>query len=153
VDVPQLLAQYDVFLLASDYEGLPLVLLEAMGSGLVPVVSDLPSGIRELVDDTTGRRVEPNDIPGYARELVWLHEHRAELPRLSANARKKVYEEYSVAAMTDRWLEAFGPAGPQVDWPRRWKIQSPLTSPDSFRFSKAGRVLRRLKRRLRPGSA
>ncbi|HEY2082828.1 MAG TPA: glycosyltransferase family 4 protein, partial [Verrucomicrobiae bacterium] len=59
-DVPEILKQHDVFLLASDYEGLPLSLLEAMGQGLVPVVSDLESGIREVVDRTVGLLVPVN---------------------------------------------------------------------------------------------
>src|SRR5258708_7408499 len=42
---------HDVLILVSDYEGLPLSLLEAMGHGVVPVVSDLESGIRDVVDN------------------------------------------------------------------------------------------------------
>jgi glycosyltransferase involved in cell wall biosynthesis len=148
-DVPKLLSTQDVFLLASDYEGLPLTLLEAMGNGLVPVVSDLPSGVRELVDEKTGRRVAPDDVHGYAREITWLHEHREEMARLSANARDKVHSLYSINAMTDRWLNAFRTAPPPREWPRSWKIQAPLTSPGSFRFSPLGRSLRRIRLKFR----
>jgi glycosyltransferase involved in cell wall biosynthesis len=74
-DVPALMRQHDVFLLASDYEGLSHTLLEAMGHGLVPVVSDLASGMRDVVDDTTGILVDMNDIAGYARAIKWLSDH------------------------------------------------------------------------------
>jgi glycosyltransferase involved in cell wall biosynthesis len=147
--VPQLLSTQDVFLLASDYEGLPLTLLEAMGSGMVPVVSHLPSGIRELVDNETGRRVAPDDVPGYAREVIWLHEHRKEMSRLSTNARERVYSDYSVGAMTDRWLNACQSAPPRKEWPRKWKVEAPLKSPGSFRFTRMGRFLRRMRLKLR----
>jgi glycosyltransferase involved in cell wall biosynthesis len=150
-EVPRLLTGYDVFLLASDYEGLPLSLLEAMGSGLVPVVSDLPSGIREVVEENTGRRVAPENVSGYSQAIVWLHEHRGEMARLSANAREKVCREYSIGAMTDRWLNAFPKASAAPTWPPQWKLQPPLTSPTSFRFSRPGRALRRLKFKLRGG--
>jgi glycosyltransferase involved in cell wall biosynthesis len=148
-DVPQLLSAQDVFLLVSEYEGLPLTLLEAMGSGLVSVVSDLPSGIRELVDEKTGRRVASDDIHGYAREIVWLHEHRDEMARLSANARERVHRDYSVAAMADRWLNVFHQAPPRRNWPTQWKIEPPLISPGRFKFSAVGRSLRRIKLKLR----
>jgi glycosyltransferase involved in cell wall biosynthesis len=150
-EVPRLLAGYEVFLLASDYEGLPLTLLEAMGSGLVPVVSDLPSGIRELVDEHTGKRVAPDNVAGYAQAILWLHAHRGEMARLSANAREKVFREYSVGAMTDRWLDAFPKSPATPDWPTRWTIQPPLGSSTSFRFSRPGKALRRLKFKLRGG--
>ena len=152
-EVPGLLAGHDVFLLASDYEGLPLGVLEAMGSRLVPVVSDLPSGIRELVDERTGRRVAPDQVAGYAGAMLWLHEHRAEMARLAAEARARVVREYSIAAMTDRWLGAF-PASPATPvWSQRWTLLPPLTSPESFRFSRSGRVLRRLRFNLRSAFA
>ncbi len=143
-DVPQLLAAHDVFLLASDYEGLPLSLLEAMGHGLVPVVSDLPSGIRELVHEGTGRRVAPDNIAGYAEAIVWLHQHRDEMRCLSEAAREKVRSEFSVGAMTDRWLSVLQPpAQLDIRWPDRWKFKPILAAPDKWRFSPPVRVLRR----------
>jgi len=149
-DVPQLLAAHNVFLLASDYEGLPLSLLEAMGHGLVPVVSDLASGIREVVDETNGRRVAPDNHPGYAEAIIWLHEHRDEMNRLSQNAQARVRREFSVGAMTDRWLRALPPS-PRLDvnWPDRWSVSAPLDSRRQLRFSLPGRILRRwlIKRR------
>jgi glycosyltransferase involved in cell wall biosynthesis len=144
-DVPELLRAHDVFLLASDYEGLPLSLLEAMGHGLVPVVSDLKSGIPEVVDADNGILVPVNDVAGYARAIIHLHQHRDELAAKSAAARARVRQEFSVAAMTDRWLAAFPapPVSPPV-WPERRNISAPLTAAHPVYFSPPLRALRRL---------
>ena len=45
----ELLRRTDIFILPSYFEGLPLVLIEAMASGAVPVSTDLP-GVREWID-------------------------------------------------------------------------------------------------------
>jgi glycosyltransferase involved in cell wall biosynthesis len=150
-DLPQLLGAHDVFLLASDYEGLPLSLLEAMGYGLVPVVSDLPSGIGEIVEETTGKRVSPDNTPGYADAIIWLHGHREALQSLAQNAQERVRREFSVGAMADRWLAALPPA-PKSDvvWPDRWSIRAPLGSERQLRFSPAARILRRWLIKFRP---
>ena len=59
-DVPQLLAQASCLLLASDYEGCPLTVLEGMAAGL-PVVATRFGGLAELVDDgRTGCIVDPS---------------------------------------------------------------------------------------------
>lgn len=147
-DVPKLLAEHDLFLLASDYEGLPLSLLEAMAYGLVPVVSDLPSGVREVVDATTGKLVSPDHTAGYARAIVQLHRQREELRQLSTQARQRVQTDFSVPAMTDRWLQVLPPPQPVV-WPQTWKIGPILVAPDPWRFSPPLRWLRRLLLRLR----
>ena len=149
-EVPHVLSRHDIFLLASDYEGLPLSLLEAMGWGLVPVVSDLTSGIRELVDETTGKRVNPENLDGYAQEIIWLHYHRAEMARIRQNARAKVQREFSVTAMTDRWLKSLPSTNRAIEWPKRWSIRPPLTMPRPVYFSPPMRILRRLALRLRP---
>jgi glycosyltransferase involved in cell wall biosynthesis len=143
-DVPKLLANHDVFLLASDYEGLPLSLLEAAGHGLVPVVSDLPSGIREIVDETTGIRVAPENVAGYAAAVIRLHQQRDQLEALSRGAREKVQGAFSVTAMTDRWLAAIPVATPQTPvWPREFKIQPILGARNKWWFSAPARILRR----------
>jgi len=147
--VAAILDQHDIFLLASDAEGLPISLLEAMAHGVVPVVSDLASGIREVVDASNGMLVPVQDLSGYARAIVHLHEHRDELAAKSAAARVRVQSNFSVAAMTDRWLAAFPapPAAPPI-WPSRWKITAPLTSKNPVQFSRPCRFLRRLARQL-----
>lgn len=148
--VAAILDQHDIFLLASDAEGLPISLLEAMAHGVVPVVSDLESGIRDVVDTTNGMLVPVNEIEGYARAIIHLHEHRDELAAKSAAAHARVRQEFSVAAMTDRWLAAFpaAPVSPPV-WPQRWKISAPLTAAYPVYFSPPLRAARRLMIKLR----
>ncbi len=143
-DVPALLAQQDVFLLTSDYEGLPLSLLEAMGQGLVPVVSDLPSGIRTVVDESNGIRVALDHPAGYAEAIVRLHHSRDELLALSRNASARVRQEYSVSAMTDRWLAALPAAPSGITWPEHFAIQPILAAANPWRFSPPVRWLRRI---------
>ena len=143
------LLAHDVFLLASDYEGLPISLLEAMSCGLVPVVSDLPSGIPEVVNETTGFRIALNNVASYAEAIVRLHQNRQDLSRLSRNARDKVVREFSVAAMADRWLNIFPKSAPPIAWPQSWNVQRILGAKPDWRFSPMGRALRRIKYRLR----
>ncbi len=143
--VPEVLSSHDVFLLTSDYEGLPLSLVEAMGYGLVPVVSDLESGIRDLVNESNGKRVDPNHLEGYAKAILWLHEHRAEITRMAQLGAEKVSSEFSVKAMADRWLAILPSQAPKIaPWPDGRKIRPPLIGRNALRFSTVGRVLRRL---------
>lgn len=46
----KIMSESHVFFLCSEYEGLPLSLLEAMARGVLPIVSDIPSGISEVVE-------------------------------------------------------------------------------------------------------
>ena len=143
--VPRLLATHDIFLLTSDYEGLPLSLLEAMGHGLVPVVSNLPSGIPEVVDENTGKLVPQDNTAGYAEAIIALHNHPDEIRRLSLNARERVQRDFSVTAMADRWLNAFPePPRQNVIWPEQWQIKPILGCQYPLYFSSPIRWVRRL---------
>jgi glycosyltransferase involved in cell wall biosynthesis len=148
-DVPAMLKQHDIFLLASNYEGLPLSLLEAMGHGLVPVVSDLESGLRDVVNKNVGVLVPIDDVAGYARAIIHLHEHREELAGKSSAARARVQQEFSVEAMTDRWLATFPAAKPAVEpWPKSWRTEAILASGNPLYYSLPARLLRRLGKQI-----
>jgi glycosyltransferase involved in cell wall biosynthesis len=104
-DVPLLLQRHDILLLPSGFEGLPLSLLEAMMAGVVPVVSDLPSGIREVVNEANGILVQPDNIEGYAKGIEKLHFDRKLLAEMATNARIPVVKNFSTTAMADRWVQ------------------------------------------------
>lgn len=62
-DIQRIMADSHVIVLLSDYEGLPISLMEAMATGLVPVVSPMASGINELVvDGVTGCVVRDREV-------------------------------------------------------------------------------------------
>ena len=68
-DVGALLAGANVLAMPSWFEGLPIVVLEAMSLG-VPVVGTRVCGLTEVVvDGETGRLVPPGDAPALARAL------------------------------------------------------------------------------------
>ncbi len=117
--VPDLFTVHDVFFLCSSFEGLPLAMLEAMAGGLVPVVSDLPSGISEVVDDTNGIRVDKDDEEAYVRALLHLSGNPDLVTLMGNRAAADVSKGYSVEAMTARWaylLETYS-RPPGAEWP------------------------------------
>jgi len=114
----------------------------------VPVVTDLQSGIRELLDDSNGRRIPVDNVPAYAQAIVDLYRYPEITEKLSRNARHTIQRGFSTSAMTDRWLESF-PSRPLVQWPSRWEIHPPLVINRPFYFSPPLRPFRRLALRLR----
>jgi glycosyltransferase involved in cell wall biosynthesis len=71
-DLTELMQGADVFVLPSLWEGLPLVLLEAMACGL-PVVGTRIRGVAEVVEDgVSGLLVEPGDVGAMAKAIANL---------------------------------------------------------------------------------
>ncbi|HEX5173851.1 MAG TPA: glycosyltransferase [Gaiellaceae bacterium] len=66
--IAEAMREADLFVLPSRFDNLPCVVVEALGSGL-PVVSTTVGGIPELVDETSGRLVPPNDAAALADAL------------------------------------------------------------------------------------
>ena len=146
--VPALLAAQDVLVLLSDYEGLPLSLLEAMGAGVVPVVSDLASGLREVVTDEMGVRVPVGDVESAAGAIVELAQDRARLATLSFAARH-VRTEYSAARMGERYLQVIEQFAPSpVAWPDKISVPVPRGVARPWLYQGGPRVARRWTKRL-----
>ncbi len=86
-DIPELMADADVFALSSDYEGHPVALLEAMAAGL-PVVATAVGGVPEIVGDA-GLLVPPRDIEAFRNALVQLQRDPSLREELSRRARER----------------------------------------------------------------
>lgn len=107
-DVDDLLAAARIFALPSLTEGFPLALLEAMHAGKAIVASGV-GGVPQAV--TAGREallVPPGDPAALAAALESLLCDPALRRRLSAAARARARERYSVEAMVDGYEELYG---------------------------------------------
>ncbi len=110
--VYELMMQSDIFLLPSLEEGLPNVLIEAMGLG-VPVIATDCGGVNELVDETTGILIPTRDAERMAQAIRFfaktplpiIHEQRLQ-------ARKRVMSRHSekqmLAGMEALYFEVLG---------------------------------------------
>jgi len=112
-----LIRQHDVFIMASEHEGGPLTLLEAMALGLVPVCHDIPCLVQEVVNAENGFRI-PRTPEAFADVIALLHQDRPMLERLSATARKTIDVAYSIEAMAKRYVDFINTMAPQsrVAW-------------------------------------
>jgi glycosyltransferase involved in cell wall biosynthesis len=147
--VPALLLQHDAFVLLSDFEGLPLSLLEAMGCGVVPIVSDLSSGISDVVAASRGFRVPIGDVSRAAEILIDLSRDQPTLQQFSENARAFVRTEYSADLMAERYCNLIGEVAKRAHgWPPTVEIPVPIGVERPWLFRGLPRCLRRWTRQL-----
>ena len=101
------LAASSLYVLSSRFEGLPMVLLEAMATGLPAVAFDCPTGPSEVIEDgVNGLLVPPEDIPGLTAALCELIEDPERLRAMGAAAVKSS-ERYQIPAVASHWNQFF----------------------------------------------
>ncbi len=95
-------------LLMSDYEGLPVALIEAMARGVVPVARSIPSGIPELiVSEVSGLMVDHSPMSA-AKAIHQLANSRQLWEECSANARKVYEASFRESDCFKSWLTLIG---------------------------------------------
>ncbi len=98
-DAPRFMASFDVFMLASDYEGLPVAVLEAMALR-TPVVATRVGGLPEVVDDgQSGYLVDPGAPDALAARVLTLLQTPAQRKAFGEAAAARVRERFSIARM------------------------------------------------------
>ncbi|HEX5760196.1 MAG TPA: glycosyltransferase family 4 protein, partial [Thermoanaerobaculia bacterium] len=104
--VRALLAGARALAVPSIYEGMPLVVLEAMDAG-VPVVASAVSGIPEVVrDGETGWLVPPEDPEALAAALAEVYAAPEEARRRGEAGRRRLDERFRPRHAAAAWLTA-----------------------------------------------
>jgi glycosyltransferase involved in cell wall biosynthesis len=104
-DMESEMERASVFALSSRFEGLPMVLIEAMSKGLPVVAFDCPTGPADLVEHgVTGLLVPFGDLDGLAAAMLELIRDEDKRRRMGAAAVERV-QEYTLERVGRQWDE------------------------------------------------
>ena len=112
----ELAPKLDLFVLATHYEGLPLVLCEAMAAKIPTIATDVP-GVDEIIKHgVDGYLVPHGDYLALAKQIEFCFSNRDQLimDNIINNAYGKVNKEFTIMKMceqykktVDEWIETF----------------------------------------------
>jgi glycosyltransferase involved in cell wall biosynthesis len=139
-DMPDMMRAADAFVMSSNTEGLPLVLLQASAAGLLIVATDV-GGNSEIVEDgQSGYLVGPGDPEALAAGMRRVADMEAsDRERLGQAGRKRVQEMFEAERVIDRWEQIYGDLlkGAQAaeggegvvgEWPRPRRIAADVVT-------------------------
>jgi len=106
-DARNRMAGFDIFVLPSHYEGLPLAILEAMAAGLPCVVSDADGTREAVIDGQQGRVLPPGDISAWLAGISPLIVDGSLRARYGAAALARYREQFSLEAMTKGTVDVY----------------------------------------------
>jgi glycosyltransferase involved in cell wall biosynthesis len=121
-DVPALLRQGSMFVLTSDNEGFPNVVLEAMAAGL-PVITT-PAGDAGVIvqNGLTGYIVPFDDIDALANHMARLAESSELRQQFGIAGRQRAEDSYGLATLAERLLSLYHAAAHQTS--NQWVLNA-----------------------------
>jgi len=100
---PELFAEHGVFILPSRYEPWGIVLGEACASGMPVICTQACGSAVELVRPYyNGLLCATDDVDALAEQMVWMHEHDRDLPRMGERAMA-----FAAPYAAELWAERF----------------------------------------------
>lgn len=96
----------DLFILPSNYEGLPMVILEAMSFGK-PVVASNVGGICEIIENGVNGYTVDNTAESFADKIEYILEHEDVYKLFSRNALKRFNADLTVDKMVNAYLNIY----------------------------------------------
>jgi len=105
-DIPELLAQSDLFILPSRFEGMPISLLEAMAAKL-PVIASNISGSTELVEhEKNGLLFESENHNDLAEKILSLYNDREKMKCMAQNGYEYV-QGFDISIMCEKYWDLY----------------------------------------------
>lgn len=96
-----------IFLMTSAFEGWPMVLMEAMQMGVVPIAFNSFESVYDVIDDgKNGIIVENNNMNAYVEQLKWLMLHEEECKMMGISA-TQVAQRYSLDNIMNEYVIQF----------------------------------------------
>jgi glycosyltransferase involved in cell wall biosynthesis len=103
-DMPEVYASFDMVVLPSLIEALPMCLLEAMAAGRPVIATRVGAVPRLVVDGQTGLLLEPGDVSSLAQAVLRLLENPDMACQLGENGRAHVAQHFSAEVMAKSYI-------------------------------------------------
>jgi glycosyltransferase involved in cell wall biosynthesis len=106
-DIPDIIGAFDLYIQSSRYEGMPIVVLEAMAAGC-PIIATAVDGTRDLIQDGIhGWLVPPDDPTHLAQAITIARNNYSEARRRGSAAKQRAVHQFNQDVILDAWEKAF----------------------------------------------
>jgi len=110
-DIAELMSTFDIFVLPSTfYEGLPVVILEAMAAKKAVITTTVGGNPEIVVDGQTGKLVPPLDADKLAEAITYCISHPQALKEMGEEGYRRVKQYFSLSEMLDKIMEIYNEA-------------------------------------------
>jgi colanic acid/amylovoran biosynthesis glycosyltransferase len=128
--IHEVLGECQIFVLLSDYEGLPISLLEAMAVGLVPICLEARSGVDEVISHLKNGILVRDRENSFSDAVSYLVSNPEVSFQLSTAARQTILERYSDERCFAQWKELLCSNRSMISSTRELKLHLTLPPPN-----------------------
>ena len=106
-DVFHILSNQDLFIFPTTFEGTPVSILENLACGVIPIVNDLPGGIKDIVINDIGFRCTLNNLDEFVNHIILLDRNRNLLCSMQQNCIKHFESYFDIEKNADEYFKLF----------------------------------------------
>ena len=108
-DMPSVYASADMFVMTSNFEGMPNALMEAMAAGLPCISTDCPTGPSDLIRSMeNGILIEVNNRQQLEEAILYFVQHEQDALAMGRSARKTISEHYTPEMIAKTFISICG---------------------------------------------
>lgn len=106
-DVQNLIAQVDLIVLSSLWEGLPLTPIEVFSAGKTIVATAVDGTVEIVRDRKTGLLIEPRNASKIAEKAIWAIEHQEQIQKMEHSAYKVYIKKFSFESLKRNYVKYY----------------------------------------------
>lgn len=105
-NLPEILANSSVFIMSSDFEGMPNSLMEAMAVGIPVISTDCPTGPKELIgNNDRGYLIEVGNREALRKAIEAVEVQKANAQEKALRAKTYAQSQFSPEEITNKFME------------------------------------------------
>ena len=106
-EIPKILSVFDIFVLPSLTEGLPMALLEAMAAKKPIIASEVGAIPKVIINNETGILIKSKNVEELANAITDLLGDKDKANLITKNAYNKIAQEFSSGRMAKKYIDIY----------------------------------------------